>query len=81
MDEPDFRAGTLSTAYIEEHGDLLDPSPGEDELIAAALGAALLEDEHRHRHQAPRIGRLGAGEPAGGLSAWRSSGWPWESAG
>jgi acetyl-CoA carboxylase biotin carboxylase subunit len=74
MAEPDFRAGTLSTAYIEEHPSLLSDPMSDAELTAAALAAALLEDEHRARHATPRIRDNGASTP----SAWRSAGWPWE---
>jgi acetyl-CoA carboxylase biotin carboxylase subunit len=74
MDEPDFRAGTLSTAYVEEHSELLDPSVSEEDSVAAALAAVLLEDEHRDRHRTQRIGDNGARGP----SEWRASGWPWE---
>ena len=74
MSEEEFRAGTLSTAYVEEHPQLLERSASDTDLAAAALAAALLEDEHRDRHQAQRIGDNGARGP----SAWRASGWPWE---
>jgi acetyl-CoA carboxylase biotin carboxylase subunit len=74
MDEPDFRAGRLSTAYVEEHAGLLEPAASEEELVAAAVAGALLEEEHRTRHRAPRVGENGART----LSAWRAAGWPWE---
>jgi acetyl-CoA carboxylase biotin carboxylase subunit len=77
MDEDDFRAGALSTAYIEEHPELLDASPSEEDLIAAALAAALLEDEHRARHTTQRVGEHGSCAP----SAWRAAAWPWETDG
>jgi acetyl-CoA carboxylase biotin carboxylase subunit len=72
MDEPDFRAGDLSIAYVEEHPDLLCTALGEQELVAAALAGALLEEEHRERHRAPRIASSQAG-----MSAWRASARPW----
>ncbi len=72
MDEPDFRSGSLSVRYIEEHPELLEPYEPEEELIAAAIAAALLEDEHR-LHRAPRIGS--GGGPT--MSAWRRSGRLW----
>jgi acetyl-CoA carboxylase biotin carboxylase subunit len=72
MDEPDFRRGDLSIAYVEEHPDLLRTGVGERELRAAALAAALLEEEHRERHRAPRIASARAG-----LSSWRGSARPW----
>jgi len=74
MDEPDFRAGRLSTAYVDEHRELLDGSLPEASLVAAVLAAALLEDEYRDRHRTPRIGDHGQRA----LPAWRSAGWPWE---
>ena len=73
MDEPDFRAGTLSIRYLEEHPDLLSGDGNDAERRAAAVAAALLEEERRHRHQTPRIG---SGSD-GGLSGWRRAGWPW----
>ena len=73
MDEPDFRAGTLSIRYLEEHPDLLSGDGNDAERRAAAVAAALLEEERRHRHQTPRIG---SGSDVG-LSGWRRAGWPW----
>jgi acetyl-CoA carboxylase biotin carboxylase subunit len=72
MDEPDFRAGDLSIAYVEDHPDLLGSGLDEHELAAAALAGALLEEEHRERHRAPRIGH-----DQQGMSAWRASARPW----
>ncbi len=47
MDEPDFLAGALSTAYLEDHPGLFDPAlPAEDEAELAAA-AALLEHAAR----------------------------------
>jgi acetyl-CoA carboxylase biotin carboxylase subunit len=77
MAEPDFRAGAVTTAYVDEHADLLDARPSEEELTAAAIAAALLEEEHRRRHRAPRIG--GGRSPL--PSAWRAAGWPRETDG
>ena len=74
MDEPDFKAGKLTTAYVDEHKELLDGAVSEADLVAVAVAAALLEDEHRDRHQTQRIGDNGARGP----SEWRASGWPWE---
>jgi acetyl-CoA carboxylase biotin carboxylase subunit len=71
MDEPDFREGSFSIRYLEEHPGLVEPDAGGDELVAAAIAAALLEDEHR-THRAPRIG--GA---ASAMSPWRRSTRPW----
>jgi acetyl-CoA carboxylase, biotin carboxylase subunit len=75
MEEPDFRSGDFSIRYLEDHPELLEPDESEDDMVTAAIAAALLEDEHR-RHRAPRIG---AGSGAA-MSAWRLSGRPWEGA-
>jgi acetyl-CoA carboxylase biotin carboxylase subunit len=72
MDEKDFRAGDLSIAYVEDHPDLLRAGLAERELVAAALAGALLEEEYRERHRAPRIG-----QESTGMSAWRASTRPW----
>jgi acetyl-CoA carboxylase biotin carboxylase subunit len=73
MQEPDFLAGDLSIAYVEEHAQLLRGAPSEAELTALALAGALLEEEHREHHRVTRIAPNG-GE---GMSAWRAAGWPW----
>jgi len=73
MDEPDFRAGTFSIRYLDEHPELLESDTAEEELRAAALAAALLEDEDRLRHRTPRIGASAQVE----MSSWRAAGWPW----
>lgn len=72
MDEPDFRAGDVTVRYVEEHPALLEADEPENELVAAAIAAALLEEEHR-RHRAPRMG----GDPGAQMSAWRTSARPW----
>jgi acetyl-CoA carboxylase biotin carboxylase subunit len=77
MDEPDFRAGNLSIAYVEEHPDLLCSVPGEGQLVAAALAAALLEEEHRERHRTPRIASGSNGSSGSGMSAWRAAARLW----
>jgi acetyl-CoA carboxylase biotin carboxylase subunit len=73
MSEPDFARGDLSIAYVEEHRELLDRSPPDDDLVSLALAGALLEEEYRERHRVPRIATSGAN----GMSGWRASGWPW----
>ena len=70
MAEPDFRAGDLSIRYLEEHPDLLVTD--EATAVAASVAAALLE-QRRRAAAAPRIA---AGDVR--MSAWRSSGWPWQ---
>ena len=71
MDEADFRRGEVSIRYLDEHPEVLEECEPESELIAAAVAAALLEDDHR-RHRAPRI-EPPAAEP---VSAWRRAGMP-----
>jgi acetyl-CoA carboxylase biotin carboxylase subunit len=73
MGESDFQNGDLSIRYVEDHPDLVDGEHDEADLYAAALAAALLEEEDRVRHRTPRVGT----GSQGGMSAWRSSGWPW----
>jgi acetyl-CoA carboxylase, biotin carboxylase subunit len=72
MDEPGFRAGDFSIEYLAEHPELLESSLSEEGLAAAAVAAALLEDEQRLRHRSPRIAPDGRGR----MSAWRASGLP-----
>ena len=69
MDEKDFQSGDFSIRYLEEHPDLLEPEAADEEWVAAAVAAALLEHEHRRSH-APRLG------PDSGtrMSAWRAAG-------
>jgi acetyl-CoA carboxylase biotin carboxylase subunit len=69
MDEPDFRSGDFSIRYLEEHPELLERNDDEKIVQAAAIAAALLEDEHR-RYRAPRIGDSGPQA----ISAWRRLG-------
>ncbi len=71
MDEPDFRAGDLDIRYLENHEDELLSAPLDDETLrAAALAAALLEEERRTSRS---FGRVQAGSAAG-RSAWRGRG-------
>jgi len=76
MDEADFKAGDLSIQYVEDHPELLSGGLGERELVAAALAGALLEEEYRERHRAPRIA-----QDTGGMSVWRATGRPWKNRG
>jgi acetyl-CoA carboxylase biotin carboxylase subunit len=73
MDEPDFAQGDLSIAYVEDHARLLERVSSDDDLAALALAGALLEEEHREHHRAPRV----SGGERNGMSRWRASGWPW----
>jgi len=72
MEEDDFEKGQLTIAYLEDHPELLQSSNGEARLLA--LAAALLEHEGCAGITASRIDGLGPRK----LSAWRMSGWPWQ---
>jgi len=78
MREADFRAGDLSIRYLEEHPELVDGQEDRERLRAAAVAAALLEEEDRQRHRTPRVASTD-GEAGGGMPAWRRAGWPWRS--
>jgi acetyl-CoA carboxylase biotin carboxylase subunit len=70
MVEPDFRAGDVTIRYLDDHPLLLQHDDDEHTLRAAALAAALLEDEARSRrgHQ-----RIDVGTTQGGR--WRNMHW------
>jgi acetyl-CoA carboxylase, biotin carboxylase subunit len=72
MDEPDFRAGRLDIRYLERHEEtLLGARHDEETLRAAALAAALLEDEARTTRRGARMG-----SPTAGRGGWSGrSGW------
>ena len=55
MDEPDFRAGRISIGYVDDHAELAHDAPEDSIVRAAAVAAALLEDEDRRRHRTPRV--------------------------
>ncbi|MEX1256099.1 MAG: acetyl-CoA carboxylase biotin carboxylase subunit [Gemmatimonadota bacterium] len=72
--EDDFRAGDLSTHYLEEHPSLRDgDSASEAEIVALAATAAHLEAEWRRSAETPRA----RGEATDGLSPWRTAVAPW----
>ena len=71
MDEEDFRSGRLSTAYLEDHPELVEPDP--DDAWVAAVVATVLEHRTRRNRGHARID----GRDELGLSSWRASGWPW----
>ena len=66
MDEPDFREGRLSTAYLPEHPDLFTDRVSTQQREALIAAAALLEHRRRRDRAAPRI--RGGGTP---LSSWQ----------
>ncbi|MBX6366173.1 MAG: acetyl-CoA carboxylase biotin carboxylase subunit, partial [Gemmatimonadetes bacterium] len=72
MDEPDFRAGDVDINYLEKHPELLAARIDEAEVRAAALVAALLEDERRERRA---LRRMVAGGADAAPSRWRGLGW------
>ena len=55
MDEEDFAAGRLSTAYLRDHPDLFAAGIGHAGEEAVAVAAAILEHDARQRRAAPRI--------------------------
>ena len=71
MDEADFRAGRLTTAYLVDHPELLESSDAD--LRISALAAAMLEHQTR---QTPSFSRIGGNDHVK-LSPWRAAGWPW----
>ena len=75
MDEPHFREGDLDILYLDRYGDeLTTPDFSDAEIRVAALAAALLEQEHRQRKAAPRVGTAaGSQDPSGwkGRAGWK----------
>jgi acetyl-CoA carboxylase biotin carboxylase subunit len=71
--EADFRSGEFDIHYVDKHPAVLAPDIPDDALRAAALAAALLEDQHRQRGS---LKRAGSSNPAATApSAWRDTGW------
>ena len=68
MDEPDFRAGRLSIRYVDDHAELAREAPEESLVRAAAVAAALLEDEDRRRDRTPRVDAERTAQPG-----WRAA--------
>ena len=66
MDEEDFAAGRLSTAYLPEHPGLLAAEFDVADQEAIAVAGALLEHQRRERRSTPRIEVGGAS-----LSRWQ----------
>ena len=59
MDEPDFRAGRITTRYLEEHPELFRTEVPAATRRALAAAAALLEHGARPGRASPRIRRAG----------------------
>ena len=66
MDEEDFVAGRLSTAYLREHPGLFAAEFDLADQEAIAVAAALLEHERRGRRSTPRMEMGGSS-----LSRWQ----------
>ncbi len=73
MDEPDFRAGKIDIRYLDKHPELLHGGDSQELLQAAAIAAALLEEESRQRGTVTRS--AGSGDGGAGTSRWRDLGW------
>jgi acetyl-CoA carboxylase biotin carboxylase subunit len=70
MDEPDFRAGTISVRYVDRHPHLVASGDGDWHRRAAAVAATLLE--HRARNGGPAVVPGGRSCSAGTqISEWR----------
>jgi acetyl-CoA carboxylase biotin carboxylase subunit len=73
MEEADFRAGDLDIRYLETHEEeVLNPSPDESAVRAAAVAAALLEHERRQHRLSVRAER---GERKAASGWKRRGGW------
>ncbi len=68
MDEPDFRAGRVSTRYLDEHPQLFRPEVPASTRRALAAAAALLEHAARPGRASPRIRR--ASTPLSDWARW-----------
>ena len=72
LEEPDFLAGRLSTAYLPEHPGLFDTDAGRAARTAAVAAAVLLEHARKDALAAPRIRGTGLE-----FSDWRAGTAPW----
>jgi acetyl-CoA carboxylase biotin carboxylase subunit len=72
MAESDFQAGDLSIQYLDDHPDLMVNANDEAVLRAAAVTAALLEEEERGRLRV----QASPEAPSQGFSEWRRAGLP-----
>ena len=72
MEEEHFGAGDVTIAYLEDHP--VSSRLSDAEVRVLALAAALLEHRRRAHLGATRIDGLNSQK----LSAWRTSGWPWQ---
>ena len=68
MDEPGFRAGRISTRYLEEHPELFQAEVSAEARRTLVVAAALLEHAARPGRATPRIRRAAAP-----LSNWTRS--------
>jgi len=79
MDEPDFKAGSVSVRYVERHPRLLEPGEEDWQARAAAVAATLLEHRARVAASVPTPRTAGSGECTG-ISSWRRAMGPGEQA-
>jgi acetyl-CoA carboxylase biotin carboxylase subunit len=71
MVESDFRAGRLDIRYLERHPELTAGALDDELMHAAALAAAILEQERRRKRGVSRIARV----ESNGSSGWRRLSW------
>jgi acetyl-CoA carboxylase biotin carboxylase subunit len=72
MAEKDFQAGDFSIQYLDDHPDLMVDANDEAVLRAAAVTAALLEEEERGHLRV----QASSEAPPQGFSEWRRAGLP-----
>jgi acetyl-CoA carboxylase, biotin carboxylase subunit len=71
--EPDFCSGDFDIHYLEKHQAVLSAQLSDEVIVAAAIAAALLEDQRRQRGTPARAPSTDVTQPAQG--GWRSRGW------